>query len=103
MAITANGVAASVWEHPTALLVVLRRNGKVLLGVKRNRGGCSTHVPERHSLFGLVGLLVTRQEFLLQWRRFVCSERRAQIPASNTVAAYTDESAKRGRRLRKAH
>jgi hypothetical protein len=96
--IKANGGAASVWEHPKGLRVVLCRNGKVLTGV----GPGAYHHAQNAALVALVGKPLATQALALSQLGFAPAKGNASVRASTTVAAHWHRQAKHARAIRRA-
>jgi len=96
--IKANGGAASVWEHPKGLRIVLCRNGKVLTGI----GPGAYHHAQAPRLASLAGQPLENQEVTLRHLGFARAASDASVRASTTVAAYWHRHAKHARAIRRA-
>jgi hypothetical protein len=97
--IKANGGAASVWEHPKGLRVVLCRNGKVLTGI----GPGAYHHAQSAALVALVGKPLEEQEAALYQFGFSRAKGSASVRASTPIAAYWHWQAKHARAIRRSH
>ena len=94
----ANGGAASVWEHPKGLRVVLCRNGKVLTGI----GPGAYHHAQSDRFAVLAGKPLAEQEAALYQFGFSRAHGDASVRASTTIAAYWHRRAKHARAIRRS-
>lgn len=97
--IKANGGAASVWEHPKGLRVVLCRNGKVLTGIRPG----AYHHAQTDRFAELVGKPLEEREAALYQFGFSRAHGDASIRASTTIEAYWHRQAKRTHAIRRSN